>query len=352
MTNHNRRWERWKNWELWPFALIYAPLSPVWLWYIIKARALWFFTPADPTLTFGGFDGEEKREMYDLLPPGTFPKTIFIENDLSFDVVMERVRSNGFQFPFCVKPDKGLKGLLFRKIESKEALQQYHRLVPVPYLVQELLEAPLEVSIFYYRHPAAKSGTVSGFTRKDMMQVTGDGCQTLWQLILQHPKAKHRMEEMRRKHQDRLADVLPAGEVYLLAHAANLNRGATFTNLEKEIDQSLLDLFDQLSHRCSFFYGRYDIKCNSIEALKAGKFGILEFNGTGAEPNHVYHAGYSWLQALAVFAHHWRMMYNIGRYNHLHKGVRYWGNREGYRFLQAAKKHRLLLEKAEQEILI
>ena len=108
--------------------------------------------------------------------------------------------------------------------------------------------------------------------------------------------------------------------------------------MSEQIDDRLLGLFDPLSHRCSWYYGRYDLKCNSIEELKQGKFVILEFNGAGAEPNHVYNANYSWFKAIGVFAHHWKVLYEIGKYNNKHNGVRYWGNREGNRWLAQAKK--------------
>lgn len=351
-----QRWrsvrEKLTNWELWPFPLRYAPLGPLWLWYIIRAKHLWFFTPTDPTITFGGFDGEGKKEMYDLLPEGSYPKTIYVKPEMSFDEVKVIVAQNGFPYPFCVKPDCGLKGLLFRKVESEEKLEVYHRHVKVEYLIQELLEQPLEVSVFYYRHPAQQKGTISGFTQKELMHVLGDGKSTLWELLQLHQKAKHRLKEMQIKHEQMLNVILSAGEKYFLTHAANLNRGARFTNLAAEIDEQLLSVFDALSHRCSFFYGRYDIKCNSIEELKQGNFSILEFNGTGAEPNHVYGADFSWIKALSVIAHHWKMMYRIGKYNHRHQGIRYWGNREGYRFLQKAQEHAVALEKMDRETLI
>lgn len=352
MSNGHRIWEKLTNWELWPFNLIYAPLGPLWVWYAVKARCFWFFTPTDPTLTFSGFEGEGKKEMYDLLPEGTFPKTTYIHPSLSFYDVKKRVEESGFSYPLCVKPESGLKGLLFRKIDSEEKLGFYHSRIPVEYVIQDLVEAPLEVSVFYYRYPNQAKGTISGFIQKEMMHLYGDGKHTLWELILQHPKARHRQEEMRIKHEAHLATVLPQGEKYILTHAANLNRGASFTNLKELIDEKLLQIFDPISHRCSFYYGRYDIKCNSIEELKGGKFVILEFNGTGAEPNHVYNAGFSWPKALAVFAHHWKVMYEIGLYNYRHNGVRYWGNREGYAFLQKARKHAAILEKADREILL
>jgi hypothetical protein len=344
--------EKMTNWELWPFTLIYAPIGPLWVWYAAKAKAFWWFTPANPTLTFAGFEGEGKKEMYDLLPEGSYPTTIYVEPSQTFDEIKQLVESKRLVYPICVKPQVGLKGLLFRKVDNEEKLRIYHERVPLPYLIQSLVEAPLEVSVFYYRYPNQPKGMISGFIQKEMMHVFGDGVQTLWDLILQHPKAKHRLEEMRIKHELMLKTVLPPGEKYILTHAANLNRGARFTNLHHQIDDKLLSLFDPLSHRCSWYYGRYDLKCNSIEELKEGKFIILEFNGAGAEPNHVYNAGFTWPQALQVFAHHWKVLYEIGKYNHKQQGVRYWGNREGYQWLMQAGKHGKLLEKLDREILI
>lgn len=344
-------WEKWKNWERWPFALRYAPLGPLWLWYVIRAKHLWFFTPTNPTLTFAGFDGEGKMEMYDLLPEEYYPITICINPDVPFEEVRRKVAHHGFTYPFCVKPDRGLKGLLFRKVDSEEQLLYYHEHVPVEYLIQELVEEPVEVSVFYYRHPEQERGTISGLIQKELMHVIGDGKRTLLELIQQHSHAKHRMEEMCIKHERALTTVIQKGEKIMLAHAANLNRGARFTNMEEHIDDHLLSTFDALSHRCSFYYGRYDLKCHSLEQLKSGKFSILEFNGTGAEPNHVYHTGMSWFSALGVIARHWKVMYEVGAHNHRHRGIRYWGNREGYRFLWQAQKHAAILEKKDREIL-
>jgi hypothetical protein len=344
--------EKLTTWELWPFNLIYAPIGPLWLWYTFKARAFWWFTPANPTLTFAGFEGEGKKEMYDLLPEGSYPKTVYIKAGTDWEIVKKTVKQNGFTYPVCAKPEVGLKGLLFRKVDNEDKLKIYHQKVPVDYLIQSLVESPLEVSVFYYRLPKNQQGVISGFIQKDMMHVIGDGKETLWNLILRHPQAAHRLEEMRIKHENALQQIIPAGEKYILTHAANLNRGALFTNLRVLIDEKLLSLFDPLSHRCQWYYGRYDIKCNSIEELKDGKFIILEFNGAGAEPNHVYNAGYSWGSALKEIAHHWRVLYEIGRYNNKHNGVPYWENAEGKKWLAEAKKHGDMLKKLDREVLI
>ena len=266
--------------------------------------------------------------------------------------VKQQVQLNGFSYPFVVKPDIGMKGLLFRKVDSEKELHTYHSQNQVDYIIQDLVEYPLEVSVFYYRYPDQQQGVITGFIQKELMDVTGDGKSTLWELIMAHAKARHRPEEMRIKHEAFLERVIPKDERYILTYAANLNRGARFTNLDHLIDEELLRVFDAISHHASFFYGRYDIKCTSVEDLKKGKnFSILEFNGSGAEPNHVYNAGYSLFGAYRVFLRHWKVLFEISRYNKDH-GLPYWPAMKGWRFLREAKKHLKVLEKSDTEIII
>lgn len=338
--------ERLTNWELWPFAVLYFPLSFFWVGYMIRSRAVWFFTPSNPTIAFGGFEGEGKKEMYDQLPPHTVPRTIYIMHDLPFDVVRQRIAEAGFTYPFIVKPDVGMKGILFRKIDSEEQLQKYHERIPVEYIVQDLIEMPVEVSVFYYRHPSTQRGTVSGFILKELLHVVGDGGSTLEQLITNHPRARHRYEEMKHRHGHRLNRVVEKDHIFYLSYAGNHNRGAHFTNLHTEIDDQLVQVFDELSlYSKHFYYGRYDIKAASISDLKAGKnFMILEYNGCGAEPNHIYDCNMKLLDAYREILKHWKALYEISKYNH-QNGFPYWSFKKGYDFMKASQQHFKLLQK-------
>jgi len=280
------------------------------------------------------------------LPRHLVPRTIYIMHDWSFDEVRRKIDEAGFTFPFIVKPDVGMKGILFRKIDNREQLLKYHERIPVEYIVQDLVELPVEVSVFYYRHPTSQTGVVSGFIDKELLQVKGDGQSNLKQLIGKHPRAKYRMEEMEHRHGHRFERIIHDGEIFYLSYAGNHNRGAHFTNLYKEIDESLLKVFDELSHHTDkFFYGRYDIKTTSIEDLKRGKnFLILEFNGCGAEPNHIYDCNMNIWKAYGVILHHWKALYKISRYNHKN-GTPYWSFKKGWKYLRDAKKHFKMLEK-------
>jgi len=339
------------HWETWHYHLKYIPLYPAWIWYCLRSGSLWFFTPSNPTLAFGGFEGESKQEMYDQLPPGTFPKSLLISKYSPFDELVNNINKAGLSFPLAVKPDVGMMGFLFRRIASAEELKAYHLKMPVDYLVQTLIKYPLEVSVFYYRHPQQQKGTITGFIRKEYLQVIGDGKSTLDQLISAYPRVRFRQPEMRAKHVNRLNYIVPEGEIYYLSLALNLSRGGKMVSLEHEKDDKLLKLFDSLSHYSGhFYYGRYDIKCRSIEDLKEGKnYSILEYNGSGAEPHHVYGNGNNIFQAYQILLHHWKMLYTISSYNNKN-GHPYWSFSKGYVFLKHAKKHFKILKQLDNEM--
>ncbi len=338
------------HWETWHYLAKYIPIAPVWLWYCFRARSMWFFTPSNPSITFGGFEGETKKEMYSQLPPGSFPDSIFISHDTTIEAVIQQLKNSGLDYPITVKPDAGMMGFMFRKIFNQVQLEQYHKKMPVDYLIQQYIDYPLEVSVFYYRFPGEKKGTITGFIKKEFLQVTGDGKSTLDELVDQYPRAGFRLDEIRSKHADMLNEIIPAGQPYILSHALNLSRGGRLVSLEKEKDEKLLEVFDQISlHAKYFYYGRFDIKCRSIESLKNGKeFSILEYNGCGAEPHHIYGNGNNLLQAYSIVLKHWKVLYKISVMNH-RSGIPYWSYTRGKKFLRNAKTHFKMLKQLDLE---
>ncbi len=339
------------NWEAWPFSLLYAPLAPVWGWYMLKSGAVWFFTPSNPKLTFGGMEGEPKKEMYDLLPVELYPTTFNVLPTERTDHVIEKINQSGIAYPLIVKPEMGGQGILFRKIDNEEQLMHYHSLVPVEYIVQKMVHYPIEVSVFHIKHPAEKKGIITGFLHKIPLHVTGDGIHTLQQLVERNPKADKRHNDLHSRHEENWGKVIPAGEKYVLSYAANHNRGAHFIDLKDAINDDLVSVFDRLSERINdFFYGRYDVMCNSIEELQQGKnFTILEYNGCGAEPNHFYDTGYTLRGAYKEILKHWKWMYTISRYN-AKKGIKPWSFSKGSKFLRETKQLYRLMKEADAKM--
>ncbi|NUM31263.1 MAG: hypothetical protein HUU47_02945 [Bacteroidetes bacterium] len=322
------------NWEQWNFKLLYAPLAPVWLWYCLKMRSVWFFAYSNPKITFGGMDGETKMEIYKLLPQNLYPETFLVKPSHDFKSIIENIEINKIKYPFIVKPDVGKQGVLFRLIKNEAELKNYHSKMPVDYLIQQKVDYPFEVSVFHIKKPWENTGIITGFLHKIPLNIIGDGIHTVGQLTEKHPKATTKLEELKIKHSINWNNILPQGEKYMLSYAANHNRGAHFIDLKKYITPEFTSFFDKLSIEANdLFYGRYDILCKDIDSMVQGKnFKILEYNGCGAEPNHFYDTGYTLIGAYREILKHWKALYLICKYNK-QNGVKSWSFAKGRKFL-------------------
>jgi len=299
---------------------------------------------------FSGFEGETKEEMFQQIQPEVIPSTIYIQPGENLEAVICKMKNACLHFPVAAKPDVGTKGLLFRKIENREQLAAYHAVMPITYLIQEMITWPLELSIFYVRYPGQMKGRITGLIAKEYLHVKGNGRTTLKELIESHPKAFMMAAEQKHKHAQELNIVPANGEIYYLNELGNHNRGARFINLSREIDDRLLCVMNKINlFSKDFYYGRYDIKTTSLEDMKQGKnISILEFNGVGSEPNHIYDIGLSYRQAIRIVAQHWKYMYEIGKINY-QKGIRYVPFWKGVNMLRASNKHTKRMQQLDLE---
>ena len=311
---------------------------------------MWFFTASNPTISFGGMEGESKEETYSQLPEGTFPQTIYISPTETFTTVETRIEMGNFDFPFAVKPNIGMMGFMFRKINSLEQLRIYHERMPIDYLVQKFVEYPLEVGVFYYRMPDQKKGTVSGLAYKLIPEIIGDGNKTLLEHLNQIKTRRFDLEMMKFRHKNNLDKIIPIGEKYLLSNASNGSQGGRMVAYQTDKLEYLNKIFDEISlYKGNFFYGRFDIKCTSLKDLKQGKnFSILEFNGCGSGIQHIYERGFNLIQVWGVVLKHWNMLYKISVHNHK-SGVSYWSFSGGLSFLKKAKQNLEMLKKLDAE---
>jgi hypothetical protein len=53
-----------------------------------------------------------------------------------------------------------------------------------------------------------------------------------------------------------------------------------------------------------------------IEDLYEGKVKIMELNGCGAEPAHIYHPGFPLWKAMGILFTHWKNIFRISMQNH------------------------------------
>jgi D-alanine-D-alanine ligase-like ATP-grasp enzyme len=306
------------SWEYWPMWAAYLPASLYYSYLSLRAGSPFFFAAANPTIENGGMFFESKKLVYAKIPEQLYPPTIHAEANVDADALILKMASKGMGFPVVAKPDRGERGWLVKIINTIEELYTYAQTVQRPFLLQTYIDYPVELSIFYVRHPNAATGKISSITGKKFLSVTGDGKRSVKELIFRNPRAFLQRETLMRMEQIELNQVLPAGEEKILVRIGNHARGTTFLNCNHQIDEALEKTIDRIAQSIDgFYYGRLDIVCENIELLKAEKnFFILELNGAGAEPAHIYQPGYSYFKAQADIMHHFKMMFDIARHNH------------------------------------
>ncbi len=320
-----KRWKRFKqstffvkllSWEYWPIYITNIPVLGFWLFFAIRSRDLFFFSAVNPVIETGGVLGESKINILKRLPKYSIPKTIFVKKDnANLEWILEQLKSNEITFPFIAKPDVGERGFLVEKIESQSELQNYLQQIKVDFIIQEFVDFQMEISVMYHRMPNASGGKITSLCVKKMLSVKGDGVSTIDELMQEYPRARLQLLRFKNKYPEILKIVPQNGETVELEPIGNHSRGTTFLDGNHHIDNDLITVFDKISVEMEgIYYGRYDLKCKSIDMLKAGKdFKILEFNGIASEPAHIYDPEYSILQGYKDLYTHWKIIYQISK---------------------------------------
>lgn len=305
------------NWEYWPFHVVYFPLYPYYLLLSLKARSFFFFNTSNPSIRNGGFLMESKKEIYDLIPSEHYPSTLFFNVSTPATVVVEMIRQRNLKYPLVGKPDIGMKGMMVKKLEGENDVAAYASNSRVDFLVQEFVPFENEVGIFYYRYPNEKKGRISGIVKKEFLSVVGDGASSVEQLLQKNKRAVLQLPTLKIKEKDKMNLVLKPGEELVIVPYGNHIRGAKFLDDSDSIDDELTNTIDQICKQVNgFYFGRLDIRYNTWEDLKRGKnFSIIELNGSGSEPTHIYDPRHSIFWAWKEIARHLNILYRISKIN-------------------------------------
>lgn len=84
-----------------------------------------------------------------------------------------------------------------------------------------------------------------------------------------------------------------------------------------------------------FYFGRLDIRYETFNDLCDGKnFSIIEINGAGSEPTHIYDPSHSIFFAWKEIIKHWKLLYQVSVANNK-KGHPYLSFKTGKEMLRA-----------------
>ncbi|MBK7763771.1 MAG: D-alanine--D-alanine ligase [Bacteroidetes bacterium] len=324
------------HWEYWPYAWVYYPIYFVWFYYTVKARTLFFFNAANPSIKNGGMAMESKKEIYDIMPMGSYPKTMVVKPEGDFGGISKQMHDAEMQFPCIAKPDTGMKAYAVEKIANEQELEKYHHKMPFDYLVQEFIPFENEIGIFYIRMPDEENGIISGIVSKEFLSVTGTGLHSILQLIQLNPRYQLQEEVLQKQYGSYLQTILPKDEKFILVPYGSHTRGSKFTDISYQSNPQLVQTINSICTQIQgFYFGRLDIRYANFDELSIGKnFSIIEVNGAGSEPTHIYDPKHSLLFAWKEIIRHWKLLYKISAMNHA-KGYPYLNYKQGMEMIKA-----------------
>jgi len=315
-------WRRAVRWEFWPPWVFYPPVLLYVLWLGLKARAPLLFTAANPAIPAGGFIAESKWEILQGLTGAgeRLARTARISAEIDYPErrrqALEFMERHGLDYPVVLKPDAGQRGSGVAVVRDARQLSDYLKTACFETLIQEYVPGD-EFGIFYAREPARKAGRIFSVTEKRMPSILGDGLHTVEELVLLDRRAVALATIYLAAQAHQLGRVPGPGEEIRLVELGTHCRGAIFLDGSSIVTDELTAAIDEISRSYDgFFFGRYDLRTPSVEALRHGeRFKIIELNGVTSEATHIYDPGLGLLEAYRTLCEQWRIAFEIGRQN-------------------------------------
>lgn len=268
-------------------------------------------------MKWGGLFSYSKFQILQLLPKEHLPIQLSISTDQSSEEAFFACRQKGINFPLIIKPDKGERGKAVAYIQNEKAFHSYPYWQRDDIIIQEYIDWPLELGVFWIRNMKTNIGFVSSLMERNLLQVKGNGEDDIYHLLLHNRRYNRYAEKVKSIYPKKSKEVPSKGKSIVIEPIGNHSRGTTFLNAMDQLDEKITSSMNSLLMPIEGFnYGRLDIRTKSWEDLKSGKnYKILEVNGANSEPAHIYHPNSSIIQAYKSLFQHWNYIYEIAIFN-------------------------------------
>jgi len=283
-------WIKLTKYEYWPVGLLFLPaILLFWPLLAIRARALLYFTAANPSIPLGGFFGEKKYDIIKDIPKEYLPQTVLVSKNQIYDIV-NIATQHSFTYPLVVKPNIGERGKDIAIVNNDTELLQHTQHFTDDIMLQEYIHFTEEYGVIFYKYPNGKKKGITSIVKKGFLAVTGNGESTVKQLLQKNERGRLHLKQLIKDEPEKLKVIPKNNEEFIVQPIGNHCKGTAFLNFNKLITSEMIEAFDKISNSMDgFYYGRFDLRCFSDEDLQNGRnIRIIEVNGTTSEPGHIY----------------------------------------------------------------
>ena len=241
-----------------------------------------------------------------------FLPTVLISDSLSVEDKKKQITAfvEQYGYPVILKSDVGCVGKGICKISESADVDLKAPLLLGDYILQQFTPFSYEYGVFFARENGRPM--VTGINKKHFPSVVGNGRDTVLSLAKRHERYTHHWAAFLQTLDTQRVPL--EGEVVRLSFIGSHTLGCKFTDdshlLTPELEQAVFTFFD---NQPGFNFGRFDVKAESEEAFKQGKFVVIEVNGIASLPTHMFDPRYTLREAYRIFFQHAQLLVKIAR---------------------------------------
>ncbi|GAB1597013.1 hypothetical protein [Lysobacter claricitrinus] len=305
-----------------PKSLNLVPMVAQWLWLGLRYRSVTLPSCANPGITSGGLVGEGKLEYFAAMGPLARAATAdcidVVAGRCTRADVVARMDAAGLAFPIVAKPDVGWCGYGVRLLHGIADLDDYLARFPAGhrFLLQRYLPAPGEAGLFYVREPGAANGRLLGILLRHYPAITGNGRDSITTLVQRDARLQRALRAPGHELRVDPSRVPAPGEHVRLSTVASTRVGGAYEDGSQHATSTLLARVDAIAQDMGEFHvGRFDVRYDSLDALREGRFTIMEVNGAGSEAVHAWDPKYSIRDVYRIVFAKQRLLFRISDAN-------------------------------------
>lgn len=316
--NQKKWFIRLTNKEYWDARVYTFPVIVYTIYLALRARSPLFFTAANPAIPTGGMVGENKADISRWVPPQYRPKNSLIQHTDSLLDIQNNFYNAQLQFPIILKPTIGCRGLMVKKAHSWADIMGHILTYPTTFLMEEFVDFPIEAAVLYWKNPETGESGILSVTLKEFLSVTGNGTDTIETLLMQNTRAILQIDRLKKEKMDLLTTIPQVGKKVVVEHIGNHCRGTKFLNYNHLISKEMVDAFDKIQADlpgCNVF--RLDLKTPSVSELQKGQnIKILEINGVGSDPAHIFDPNIPLFETWSAYLKLWKKIFDVSTAQH------------------------------------
>lgn len=257
------------------------------------------FLDANPQLKLGGLPIASKLSRYGTEPP--YLPSLIIGQDPDLPEIDAFVAEHSS--PFVVKPLFGSRSRGVQRVYSQEDIVSATGAEPM--VLQPFVRLPKEYGINVMR--VGSRLKIYGLTEVAVQTVWGDGERCVHALVEEKygPDVASRVEEGER--------IPPNGHRVSLQVAAQPGGACACRDVTEKVTPALQAACEEAANQIDLRFGRFDVKAQSLDALLAGDFSVLEANGSPSLDLTLYDERHSLSVKIERLRAHWEEFFHQAR---------------------------------------